>query len=82
MFWKISDNINSINNNIICLPQDNNEIMNQENSSLKIPRNNMIKLILKDHKNCIHENDFTFYNIEKIKNNNGLLCHNFLYKLL
>ena len=62
---KTPDNNNSNNNknNIFGLLPNNNEVIDQENNSIKIPRNNMRKLFFKDRKKYIHENDFSFYNI-------------------
>jgi len=47
LFSKTLDNINFINNNNFSLSQNNNEVINQENTSLKIPRNNIKKFIPK-----------------------------------
>jgi len=71
---------NSIINKNFCFPQNYDEAINKENKSLKIPRNNMKNPFLKDRKQCIHENDFIFYNIDENDDGNGLLCHNCLYK--
>ena len=81
LFGEAPDNNNLIKNkNIFGLLQNNNEVIDQENNPIKIPRNNRKNLFLKDRKKCIHENDFTSYNIEKEDNESGLLCYNCLYK--
>jgi len=78
---KNQNNTNSNNNkNIFGLLQNNNEVIDIENNLIKIPRNNMKKLLFNNKKKCIHENDFTSYNIEKENNESGLLCYNCLYK--
>ena len=79
MFRKATDNSNN-NNNIFGLLQNNNEVIDQENNAIKIPRNNMKNLFLKERKKCFHENNFTSYNIEKVDDESGLLCYNCLYK--
>jgi len=81
MLRKNQNNTNSNNNkNIFGLLQNNNEVIDRENNLIIIPRNNMKKLLLNNKKKCIHENDFTSYNIEKEDNESGLLCYNCLYK--
>ena len=81
LFGEAPDNNNLIKNkNIFGLLQNNNEVIDQENNPIKIPRNNRKNLFLKDRKKCIHENDFTSYNIEKEDDESGLLCYNCLYK--
>ena len=80
LFSGIFDNINSINNNNFRSFQNNNEVMIQDNTSIKIPRNNTKRFIPKARNICNHENDFSFYNIEKINNNSGLICLNCFYK--
>ena len=79
LFRKATDNSNN-NNNIFGLLQNNNEVIDQENNAIKIPRNNMKNLFLKERKKCFHENNFTSYNIEKVDDESGLLCYNCLYK--